>query len=377
MISRRHFSSGFAIVLATGCEKKNDQEIVVGGYFSLSGPDSTFGNDSKEGIELATEEVNAAGGIKGKKIRLVVEDDKSTTQEASQKVRQLIDRDKVVAVLGEVASSRSLAGGLVANQAKIPMLTPSSSAIEVTQGREWVFRTSYTDDLQGRALARFVKDELKKTKVGIFYVAQDTYSSGLAKTFREAFKKLGGEIVVDKGYQKGETNYRTYLSELKAANPEAIFVPNYYGDMVLIARQAKEIGIPGSMFVGGDGWVSSNLLEGAGAELEGAHFTNPYAPDVPWPSSKKFNDAYKAKYKREPPAFAAQGYDGARVLYDAIARAPQVTPEAIRKALTETKDFQGATGTITFDAERNAEKAIVVVMVKDKKFTFKTQLDPR
>ncbi len=379
MTTRRLFTAGLATLFlasfaATGCGKNNN-EITVGAFLSLSGSDSTFGADTRAGIELATDEINAAGGVKGKKIKVIYEDDKSTTQESSQKVRQLIDRDKAVAILGEVASSRSIAGGLIANTSKVPMITPSSTAVEVTTGREYVFRVCFTDDQQGQVAARFVKNDLKKMKVGVFYVAQDTYSSGLAKSFRDEFKKLGGEIVVDKGYQKGETNFRTYLSELKAANPEIIFVPNYYTDMVSIARQAKEAGIPGNSFVGGDGWDSSDLIEGAATELEGSYFTNHYAPDVPWPNSKKFVDAFKAKNKnQDPSSLAAQGYDAARVLYDAMARTPEVTPENIRKALTETKDFAGATGTLTIDKDRNANKPIVVVQIKAKKFTYYSQV---
>ncbi len=378
MLSRRLFTVGLSTLVVAalacgGCGKKSD-EIPVGAYLSLSGADSTFGTDTRDGIELAIGEVNAAGGVKGKKVKVLYEDDKSTTQEASQKVRQLIDRDKVVALLGEVASSRSLAGGLIANTSHVPMVSPSSTSLEVTQGREWVFRTCFTDDKQGQVAARFVKNELKKTKVGVFYAAQETYSSGLAKSFRDEFKKLGGEIVVDKGYQKGETNFTTYLNELKGKGPEIIFVPNYYNEMVQIARQAKQIGLSGSMFVGGDGWDSANLLEGAGAELEGAYFTNHYAPDVPWPNSKKFVAAFEAKYKHEPSSLSAQGYDATRLLVDAIGRATDVTPAAIRDALAATKDFQGATGSITIDKDRNASKPIVVVQIKNKKFTYSTQV---
>lgn len=378
MLTRRLFTLGLTTLAVTalacgGCSKKSDA-ITVGAFLSLSGPDSTFGTDTRDGIQLALDETNAAGGIKGKKVRVLFEDDKSTTQEASQKVRQLIDRDKAVAILGEVASSRSLAGGLIANTSHVPMVTPSSTAVEVTQGREWVFRTCFTDDQQGQVAARFVHDDLKKTKVGVFYAAQDTYSSGLARSFRDEFKKLGGEIVVDKGYQKGETNFTTYLNELKAANPEVVFVPNYYNEMVQIARQAKQAGMPGTMFVGGDGWDSANLIEGAGAELEGAHFTNHYAPDVPWPNSKKFLAAFKAKYHHDPSSLSAQGYDATKLLFDAIGRATEVTPDAIRKALAETKDFPGATGTMTMDKDRNANKPIVVVKIKDKKFEFATQV---
>jgi branched-chain amino acid transport system substrate-binding protein len=357
-----------------GCRKRDPNEILVGAYLSLSGPDTTFGTDSREGIELALEEVNAAGGVKGKHLAVLYEDDKSTTAEASQKVRQLIDRNKVVALLGEVASSRSMAGGLIANTKHVPMITPSSTAVGVTRGREWVFRTCPTDDQQGAVGARFVRENLDRRRVAIFFAAQDTYSSGLARSFRESFKKLGGEIVADKGYQKGETNFRTYLSELKAANPEAIFVPNYYSDMVQIARQAKELGIPGSIFMGGDGWDSTNLVDGAGAELEGAHYTNHYAPDIPWESSKKFLAAFTAKYKRDPTSIAAQGYDAARVLFDAMDRAPEIRPDAIRAALVETRGFVGATGAITLDENRNANKPIVIVEIKSKKFTYATQL---
>ena len=376
MLSRRGFTMGIALAAVSilACEKEDPNEIKVGAYLSLSGADSTFGTDTREGIALAVEETNAAGGVDGKRIRVIYEDDKSTTYEAVQKVRQLIDRNKVVALLGEVASSRSLAGGLIANTSHVPMVTPSSTAVEVTKKRQWVFRTCFTDDQQGAVAARFIKEHLKKDRIGIFFAAQDPYSSGLARAFREEMKRLGGQIVVDKGYQKGETNFRTYLSELKAAGPEALFVPNYYNEMVLIARQASEVGIPGSMFVGGDGWDSSNLVDGAGPELEGAHFTNHYAPDVPWENSKKFFTAFTTKYKHEPTSLSAQGYDAAMLLFDAIRRAGDPNPAAIRDALAATKDFKGATGTMTMDEEHNANKPIVVVQVNDKKFKYATQL---
>jgi len=373
MLRRAFIVLVLAVVLAS-CRKAGNDEVHVGAYLSLSGPDSTFGTDAREGIDLAIDEVNAAGGVKGKRIVVLYEDTESRTQEASQKVRQLVDRDKVVALLGESASSRSLAGGLIANTSHVPMITPSSTAVEVTKDREWVFRTCFTDDQQGIAAAKFVREGLKKTRVAIFFTAQDTYSSGLAKSFKEAFRAAGGEIVVEKGYPKGETNFRTYLAELKSHNPEAIFVPNYYNEMVLIARHAKEIGIPGTTFVGGDGWDSTNLLEGAGAELEGAYFTNHYAPDVPWEHARKFLDAFRAKYKHEPAGGSAQGYDAARVLANAMGRAPELTPAAIRKALTETKDFPGATGVTTMNADRNVKKPIVIVRIQQKAFHYASEV---
>ena len=355
---------------AVACGKSApSNEIPVGAFLSLSGEDTTFGKDTQEGIMLATDELNAAGGVKGKKVKVVYEDDKSNPQEATQKVRQLIDRGNV-AILGEVASSRSLAGGLIANTAKIPMITPSSTGVTVTEGREYVFRVCFTDDKQGTAAAEFVTTTLKKKRAAVFFAAQDPYSTGLAEAFRDASKKLGIEIVIEKGFQKGEKNFRTYLTQIMETKPDVIFAPIYYTDMVPIAQQAKEAGIAGTMFVGGDGWDSEDLIKGAGKEMEGAYFTNHYAPDVPWENSKRFVAAYQARFKREPSSLAAQGYDAAKVLYDAMGRAPTLTPKDIRDAIAATKGFQGATGTITMDAKRNADKPLVVVQIREGKFRY-------
>ena len=370
-LSRRSFVLGATLL---GCSRNHDNEIAVGAFLSLSGPDSTFGSDTREGLNLAVQEINAKGGLKGKLVRVIYEDDKSTTFEATQKVRQLIDRDKVIAVIGEVASSRSLVGGLIANKGHTVMITPSSTAVEVTQGREWVFRTCFTDEQQGKVAARFIYNELKKTRAAVFFTAQDTYSSGLARSFAGELRRLGGTIVAEKGYPKGETSFRTFLSELKASNPEIIFVPNYYNEMVFIGRHAAELGIPGSMFFGGDGWDSSTLLEGAGKELDGAHFTNHYAPDVPWENSKRFFAAFSAKYNHPPTSLAAQGYDSGMVLFDAIDRAPELTRDEVRRSLLLMKDFTGATGTMNFDKDRNANKPIVIIEIKDRAFKYAGQL---
>ena len=374
MLSRRSFVIGAAVAgvsVTTACSRNHESEISVGAFLSLSGPDATFGSDTREGLDLALDEINAAGGLKGKKVRVIYEDDKSTTFEATQKVRQLIDRDKVIAVVGEVASSRSLAGGLIANKARTPLISPSSTAVAVTKNREWVFRTCFTDVQQGQGRRALTCSTFsRRSKAAVFFTAQDTYSSGLAQSFTSEMKVLGGSIVLEKGYPKGETSFRTFLSEIKSADPDVIFVPNYYNDMVFVARQAAELGIPGSMFFGGDGWDSNTLLEGAGKELEGAHLTNHYAPDLPWEAAQHFLAAFTSRYKRPPTSFAADGYDCARVLFDAIDRAPAVTRDDVRKALLTMKDFKGATGTMNFDADRNANKPIVIIEIKDGKFTY-------
>src|SRR4051812_7195702 len=241
MLRRAWVLVAVAGLCITACKRKPDDAIKVGAYLSLSGSDSAFGLDTREGMLLAIDELNAAGGVKGKKLDVIYEDDKSTTAETSQAVRKLIERDSVVALLGEAASGRSLVGGLIANTSEVPMITPSATSVEVTRGRDWVFRTCFTDDTQGQAAARYVMSGDPKKRIAILYAAQDPYSSGLAKSFREELVRLGGNIVADKGYQKGETSYRTHLGELAERRPDVIYVPNYYNEMVLVARQAKEL----------------------------------------------------------------------------------------------------------------------------------------
>jgi branched-chain amino acid transport system substrate-binding protein len=351
-------------------EGGGEQVWKVGAYLSLSGPETQFGVDTREGIELAMDEVNKAGGVKGKPIKVLFEDDKSNPQEASNKVLQLIDRDKVVALLGEVASARSRAGGIVANKKKVPMITPSSTNPDVTKVGPYVFRVCFTDDVQGQMGAQFIVKTLGKKKVALLFASDDLYSSGLADQFREEAKRLGAEIAIEKKFLKSETNFTTYLNEIRDAQPEIIYAPVYYTAMVPIARQAKAAGMKGDMFVGGDGWHSDSLVADAGEEMEGAYFTNHFSPDVPWPNSKAFVSAYTSRFKREPSALAAQGYDAARLLADAMGRAKAENSDAIRDAIQETKGFQGATGTITINAERNADKPVVIVQIKNKKFTY-------
>ncbi|WP_441290353.1 ABC transporter substrate-binding protein [Sorangium sp. KYC3313] len=351
-------------------QAKDDAEWKVGAYFSLSGEETAFGVDSKEAIDLAIDEINKAGGVKGKPIHVLYEDNKSKPDEATNKVLQLIDRDHVLALLGEVASSRSRAGGIVANKKKVPMITPSSTNPDVTKVGPFVFRACFTDDVQGQMGAQFIVNTLGKKKVGLFFASDDLYSSGLAKVFRDEVKRLGGEIVMEKSFLKKETNFTTYINELKSANPEMIYAPIYYTSMAPVARQAKAAGVPGSMFVGSDGWDANELLRDAAEELDGAYFTNHYAPDVPWPNSQAFVQKYKDRYNRTPSSIAAQAYDAARLLADAMGRAKAMTPDDIRAAIQDTKGFQGATGVITIDAERNADKPVVIVRIKDKQFTY-------
>ncbi|MFO0761191.1 MAG: ABC transporter substrate-binding protein [Byssovorax sp.] len=354
---------------ASGAAQPPSGPWKVGAYLPLSGADAQYGVDTKEGIELAIGEANDAGGVKGRPIKVVYEDDKSNPQEATNKVLQLIDRDRVVALLGEVTSSRSKAGGIVANKRRVPMITTSTNA-EVTKVGPFVFRNCFTDEVQGKWGADFVVNKLGKKKLALLFASDDLYSSGLAQEFRNHAKSLGAQIVIEKSFLKAETNFTTYINEIKEKKPEAIYSPTYYAAMIPIARQAKAAGLTGTTFVGGDGWDADELLKDAGDEMEGAFFTNHYAPDVPWESSKRFIERYNGRYKHAPTGAAAQGYDAARILADAMARVKTDSPDDLREAIQATRGFQGATGTITIDSERNADKSVVIVQIKAKKFAF-------
>jgi len=351
------------------------EEILIGEYGSLTGEDATFGASTKNGIDIAVDEINAAGGLLGRKVRVIVEDDQGKAEEAQTVVTKLITKDKVVAVLGEVASSRSLAAAPVAQQYSVPMISPSSTNVEVTRKGDYVFRVCFLDPFQGFEMAKFATNTLKFTKVAILRDIKSDYSVGLANAFIENFKKMGGTIVGDESYSAGDTDFNAQLTSLKAKGPQAIFVPGYYTGVGLIARQAKKQGIMAPL-LGGDGWDSPKLTEIGGAALDGSFFTNHYSVDDPSPEAKKFLAAYKARFNTVPDALGGLAYDSAMVLFEAIKRAGSTDGKKIRDEIARTKDHPGVTGKITLDAERNANKPAVVLEIKDGKFVYRETISP-
>ena len=351
------------------------EEILIGEYGSLTGEDATFGTSTKNGIDIAVDEINAAAGLLGKKVRVIVEDDQGKAEEANIVVTKLITKDKVVAVLGEVASSRSLAAAPVAQQYSVPMISPSSTNVEVTRKGDYVFRVCFLDPFQGFVMAKFATTTLKMTKVAILRDIKSDYSVGLANAFIENFKKMGGTIVGDESYSAGDTDFNAQLTSIKAKNPQAIFVPGYYTAVGLIARQAKKQGIAAPL-LGGDGWDSPKLTEIGGAALDGSFFTNHYSVEDPSPEAQKFLTAYKARFNSVPDALAGLGYDSAMVLFEAIKRAGSTDGKKIRDEIARTKDHAGVTGKITLDSERNANKPAVVLEIKGGKFLFRETISP-
>jgi branched-chain amino acid transport system substrate-binding protein len=358
-----------------GCGEKAD-EIVIGEYGSLTGGTATFGTSTHAGVMQAVREINAAGGVLGKKVRVVTEDDQSKPEEAVTAVLKLIKQDKVVAVIGEVASSRSLAAAPQCQQNKIPMLSPASTNPKVTEVGDYIFRACFIDPFQGSTMAKFAMNTLKLKRFAILTDTKNDYSVGLAQYFRETVKKMGGEIVAEQSYSEGDIEFKAQLTSIKATTPDAVFAPGYYTECALIARQAKELGLSVPL-LGGDGWDSPKTVEIGGAAVEGVYFSNHYSEQEDRPEVKKFIDVYKKDNAGVvPDAMAVLGYDAMMMMTDAIKRAGSTEGAKIRDALAATKDFAGVSGKITIDAQRNAQKSIVVLKIEGGRFKFVESVAP-
>ncbi len=379
------FAFAIALSAVSGCKKREapttastaptGPEIIVGEVGSMTGSEATFGKSTHQGIVLAFEKINAAGGVKGKKFKLITLDDQGKPDEAATAVTKLITQDKIVALLGEVASSRSLAMAPIAQSNKVPMITPSSTNPKVTEQGDYIFRVCFIDPFQGTVMAKFASDTLKIKKVAILRDVKNDYSVGLADYFKSTFEKSGGKIVLDQSYSAGDMDFKSQLTAIRTTKPDAIYIPGYYTEVGLIARQAKELGINVPL-LGGDGWDSPKLKEIGGKAIEGSYFSNHYSEEDQSPVVQKFIAEYKARWNSVPSGLAAMGYDAAMVLADAMTRAPDLTNVAIRDALAATKEFQGVTGIITLNEKRDPIKSAVVLKVADGRFKYQTTVNP-
>lgn len=358
-----------------GCKSGDGNTIKVGEFASLTGKEATFGTSSHEGTALAIEEINAAGGVLGKQIELLTEDNQSKAGEPANIVNKLISRDGVVAILGEVASSRSLEAAPIAQAAKIPMISPASTNPKVTEVGDYVFRICFIDPFQGTVMANFATKTLKAQKVAVLTDAKSDYSKGLAKYFKEQFVKNGGTLASELDYNGGDKDFKAQLTTIKGAAPDAVFVPGYYNDVALIAIQAKELGLATPLF-GGDGWESENLLQVGKDAVEGHYFSTHCSPEDSSPKMTSFVATYKKKYNKTPDAMAALGYDSVYVLVEAIKRAGTTEGPKLRDAIAATKDFEGVTGKFSLDSKRDAVKSAAILQIKEGKFKFLETIAP-
>jgi branched-chain amino acid transport system substrate-binding protein len=372
----RHPLAALVAALALSAPAFAQDTVKIGEYASLTGKEAAFGQSSHKGTLLAVEEMNAAGGVLGKQIELITDDDQTKQGESATIAKKLIFREKVVGVLGEVASMRSLEAAPICQAYKVPMISPSSTNPKVTEIGNYIFRVCFIDPFQGTVMAKFAKDTLKIRKVALLTSVSSAYSVGLAKYFKERFTADGGEVVIEQKFTEGDKDFNAQLTAIKAAGVDGIFVPGYYTEAALICRQARELdmSIP---LLGGDGWEAPELITIGGAAVEGCYYSTHYSPQVDTPIVKAFVAKFQTRYGGETPdAMAALGYDSAEVLVDAIRRAGSTEGPAVRDALATTKDFEGVTGSTTMDKDRNASKAAVVIMVKDGKFKFVETVAP-
>jgi branched-chain amino acid transport system substrate-binding protein len=381
-------------LFAIGCEKKastpsapaaapaasapaapSGDTILLGEVFSLTGGQATFGVSSRNGIEMAVKEANAAGGVKGKKLETRVYDDQGKPEEAANATTRLVNQDRVALILGEVASTNSIAMANVAQPAHVPMVTPTSTNPKVTAIGDYIFRVCFIDPFQGFGMAKFARENLKLNKVAVLRDLKSDYSTGLTDVFTRKFTEMGGKIVAVETFSQGDSDFRGQLTAIKRANPDGIYVPGYYSEVGVIARQAKELGLNVPL-MGGDGWDSEKLFELGGSAVEGHYFSNHYSSDDPSPRVQKFVAAYKAAYGGVPDSLATLAYDAAGVAIDAIRRAPDLSGKAIRDALAQTKDYPGVAGNVTMDTARNAVKPLVILRVGKGKFDYVATITP-
>jgi branched-chain amino acid transport system substrate-binding protein len=387
---RTSFSLVFAAIVTlclAACNgkggKPGDAETIkIGQYASLTGKEATFGTQVDNGIKLAIDEINGAGGVLGKKIELVTEDTQSQTSGAQNAVEKLIGRDQVVALIGEVASGRTMAAAPIAEREKIPMLTPASTNEKATMNEktgkvlDYVFRICFIDPFQGEVMAKFAVQNLGLKRVAVLRDNANAYSVGLAKNFIDKFTAMGGEIVEEQAYEGGQNDFKAQLTAIKAKNPDGVFVPGYYTEVSLIATQARELGLNVPL-LGGDGWDSPVLTQGAaGKALENCYFSNHYSEQDTSAAVQDFVKRYDAKYHETAGAMSALGYDAMKIIAQVIKEAGKADAQSIRDGLAKLNGYKGVTGTITIDDKHNATKPAVVLQIKNGKPTYLATIAP-
>ena len=363
-----------ALLTSSGCDRKPDT-IKLGEFASMTGKEAVFGQNVNKGTRLAIEESNAAGGVLGRTLELITEDDQSKPGESATVVKKLISRDKVVVILGEITSGRTLEAAPIAQAAKIPLISPGATNVEVTAKGNYIFRVCFIDDFQGTVMAKFARETLKLKRVAILSSVSSAQSVGLAKYFRERFTTASTVIAAEQKYSEGEKDFRAQLTAIKAAGADGIFVPGYYAEAALICKQARDLGLTLPL-LGVDGWESPDLLAIAGAAAEGCYLSTHFSPESKAPVVVAFNERYQKRWGISANALSVLGYDATMLAIDAIRRAGSTDGAKIRDALAATQDYPAVTGAITFDANRNPTKNAVVLTVKNGTFTFVQDVSP-
>jgi branched-chain amino acid transport system substrate-binding protein len=361
---------GMMALSSFGCAKKESNTVKIGGIFPLSGSVAVYGVECKNGIDLAIEEINAAGGINGKQIVLISEDDEGNPEKTVSAYKKLTTKDGVKLLIGSLTSGCTQAVTKLAQAQKVVQLAPAATAPAVTDAGNFIFRACFIDPFQGTVGGKFAVETLGSKKAAILYDVGNDYSVGLTENFEKSFVANGGAVVAKESYSTGDKDFNAQLTKIKNAKPDVVYLPDYYGTVALIAKQLRAQGIT-TPIVGADGW--DGLTENAGDEVLNGFYSNHYASDSTDENVKKFVAAFNTKYNKDPNAFAALGYDCVYLLKDAIIKAGSTDSEAVRAAL-ESTDGQYVTGHLTFDAKHNPVKsAVMLELVKGADGKLKTQ----
>lgn len=366
-----------AMMLIGGCGKSGEvakpETIKIGGMAPLTGALAIYGVTTTNGAELAVKEINANGGVLGKKIEYVMLDTKGDSTEAVMAYNKLVD-EKVAGIIGEVTSKPTLAVAEVAVQDNMPLITPTGTQVDITEVGPNIFRVCFTNPYQGKVLAITSKERLGADTVAVMLNNSSDYSDGIAKAFIEESEKLGMKVMGVEGYSDGDKDFRPQLTKLAAMNPDVILIPEYYEQAALIATQAREVGVK-SIFVGSDGWdgIAKTLDQSAYAAIENSYFTNHFSMEDQSEKIQNFLKDYREAYKEDPSAFSALGYDAVYMMKSAIEKAGSTDKQKIVDALKGI-EYDGVTGYLTFDDHNNPIKAVTVLKIENGKYVFDSKV---
>ena len=373
------FAVAIASCFAAYASGKNDSSdnIRIGGIFPLSGDVAVYGVDCRNGIEMAFEEINMAGGVNGRQLQLIAEDDEGNPETTVNAYRKLVTRDRVNVIIGSLTSGCTLAAASLAQSQQVLLIAPAATAVPVTEVGDFIFRACFIDPFQGTVGGRFVTEELGLKRTAVLYDISNDYSVGLYESFKAAVEAAGGTVAAE-SYSTGDRDFYAQITKIKSAEPEVVYLPDYYATVALIARQLRNSGID-TPIVGADGW--DGVIDNAGDEMLNGFYSNHYAADSTDPKAAAFVKAYETRYGAKPTGFGALGYDCAYMLRDALLKVSDLSNSvAIRDAFRATNGSY-VTGNLSFDENRNPVKSVVMLeIVKDNAgkltTTFRSRIDP-
>ena len=370
------FVAMIAGMMFTGCSKKTSDTIKIGGIFPLSGSVAVYGTECRNGVEMAINEINAAGGVNGKMLELIAEDDEGSPEKSVNAYKKLVTKDNCSIIIGSLTSGCTAAISSLAQAQKVLLIAPAATQTDITEAGDYVFRACFIDPFQGTVGGKFALEDLGAKNAAVLYDVQNDYSIGLYENFKIAFEQGGGKVVAAESYSTGDKDFNAQLTKIKTTNPDVVYLPDYYGTVALIAKQLRAQGI-NAPIVGADGW--DGIIDNAGDEVLNGFYSNHYAADSTDGKVVTFVNSYKGKYGSTPVSFAALGYDCVYLLKDAMGAAKSADSTTLKDQLMKTNGAY-VTGNLTFDAKRNPVKSAVMLEIvkQDGKLApvYKTTVNP-